>query len=87
MTPAEREAFEERAAIAEFDGGLSRQAAESLAADELEAHRAACEARQVAGMSSNQERADYINQVAKNRGPEAAQQLRRAAYNVMRGAN
>lgn len=31
MTEAEREAFEERAGIAEFDGGMSREEAEALA--------------------------------------------------------
>ncbi len=32
MTPPDIEAFEERAAIAEYNGGLSRAAAEDLAA-------------------------------------------------------
>lgn len=31
LTPDQREHFEERAGIAEFDGGLSRQEAEMLA--------------------------------------------------------
>lgn len=33
MTPAERELFEERAAILEFDAGMTREAAEALAAE------------------------------------------------------
>lgn len=36
MNEIDREAFEERAAIMEFDGGLSRVEAERLACAELE---------------------------------------------------
>lgn len=39
MTRDEREIFEERAAIAEFDGGLPRAKAEALARQELDRHR------------------------------------------------
>jgi hypothetical protein len=84
MTADDAEAFNERAGIAEYMGGLSREAAEKLAADEMEAHRAACEARHVANMESNEARAEFINLVAKHRGPEAAQALRVAAYREMR---
>lgn len=75
-----REIYDERAGIAEFCGGMTREQAEAIA----EAERAECEARHVAGMSGNVERADYINQVAKARGPVAAQSLRVAAYREMR---
>ena len=33
MTNAEREAYEERAAILEFDAGMTREAAEALASE------------------------------------------------------
>ncbi len=35
LSPAERDAYEERAAVIEFDGGLPRAKAEALAADEV----------------------------------------------------
>ena len=41
LTPDEREAFEERAAIAEFDGRLSTEAAEAVAWSQVDAARAA----------------------------------------------
>jgi hypothetical protein len=44
LTAEEREYFEERAAIAEFDGGLSRAAAENLAWDFVRANRLGKEA-------------------------------------------
>ena len=39
LTPAEREHFEERAAIIEYDGGLERAQAETNALQEVEAAR------------------------------------------------
>ena len=41
LTPDEREVFEERAAIAEFDGRLSTEAAEAVAWSQVDAARAA----------------------------------------------
>lgn len=41
------ELFEERAAIREFDGGQSREDAERDAAADVEAHRHACEVRDI----------------------------------------
>ena len=38
MTPDERELWEERAAILEFDAGFSRDEAERLAREQLERH-------------------------------------------------
>lgn len=41
MTRDEREEFEERAAIREYDGGFPRKEAERLAAEEITANRKA----------------------------------------------
>lgn len=72
----DREAFEERAAIMEFDGGMQRRAAEERARHE-------CEARQIARMATHQERADYLAAVALHRGQEAADSLRRDAWGIL----
>ena len=40
LTPDEREDYEERAAIREFDGGFTREEAEALALQEILAKRA-----------------------------------------------
>lgn len=40
--PRDEELFEERAAIREFDGGMSRKDAERLAEDDVERHRKEC---------------------------------------------
>lgn len=83
---ADREFFEERAAIREFDGGQQRQDAEAAARLETERHRAQCEARALVAMLSNDERGDYLEDVERHRGKEAAQALRIAAWNLMKGA-
>lgn len=50
-----------------------------------EAHRAACEARYVAGLDGDEARAGYIAQVVKRRGTDAAQALRIAAWKIING--
>ena len=78
------EPFEERAGIMEFMGGLSREEAEEEARQDVEKHRHACEARAVAGMESNAARAEFLRDVAKRRGEEAAERLRRDAWEILR---
>lgn len=75
------DAYEERAAIAEFDGGLSRAQAEALAAEE----RFRCEVRYVCklGAAANQ----YLSLVADRRGQDAADELRREAREQYRRGN
>lgn len=77
--------FEERAAIMEFDGGMSREDAERWARIDLERIRRSSEARYVAGLPGNAERAEYLAAVASKRGPEEAQALRVAAWNLING--
>lgn len=84
MLAADREFFEERAGIAEYCGAMPRAAAEAQAARETEAHRAACEARHVAGMPDDEARAGFLRQVEKHRGKEAADALRRAAWEIVK---
>jgi len=59
---------------------MTRQEAEASAADQLEAHRHRCEVRSVARMVSNNERADYLSKVGRERGTEAAWRLRRDVW-------
>ncbi len=40
LTSADRELYEERAAIREYDGGMSRREAEKAAWEDVQAHRA-----------------------------------------------
>lgn len=70
------EAFEERAAIREFDGLITRERAEELAALEAERWREACEVRYVIWLNSRQERNDYLAAVRIKRGAEAADRLK-----------
>ena len=83
---ADREFFEERAAIREFDGGQQRQEAEAAARIETERHRAECEARALVALPSDDERRGYLEGVEAHRGKEAAQALRIAAWQIMKGA-
>lgn len=50
-----------------------------------EAHRAACEARYVAGLESDEARARFMGGVVKRRGVDAAQKLRIAAWTIISG--
>ena len=70
------EVFTERAAIAEFDGLLTREQAEAMALTESEAWRHACEVRYIVAMTSNRERVAYVELVAEKRGKPAADRLR-----------
>lgn len=49
-----------------------------------EAHRFACEVRDVAGLDDNPARAAYLKLVEKHRGANAAQRLRDAVWKQMR---
>lgn len=83
MIAKDAELFEERAAIAEFDGGLSREDAEKQAAAEVEKHRHECEVRWVIGLETLEARRKYMVDVENVRGKVAADRLRddvRAAW-------
>lgn len=71
----DQEIFEERAAIVEFDGLLSKEEAEKQGALESEAYRHACEVRTIAEWPL-QDRRDYIDQVEKKRGKKSAESLK-----------
>lgn len=75
------EAFEERAAIAEHDGGLSRADAEAQAAEE----RYRCEVRYACSLGPDA--AAFFRDVAARRGQEAAERLRRDAREQCRRGN
>lgn len=80
MTDAD-EMYLERAAIAEYDGGLSRADAEALA--EQERHR-----HEVNWICAHPERADpYLAQVAEKRGKDASEKLRADAREQYRRGN
>lgn len=70
------EAFEERAAIRQFDGLMTREQAEELALLDSEAWREACEVRYVALLPDRQSRLNYLADVVKKRGEEAGARLR-----------
>jgi len=70
------EAFEERAAILEFDGLLTREKAEELGLLESEAWRDACEVRYVARLPTRKQRVEYLEGVAKKRGQASADTLK-----------
>ena len=75
------EAFEERAAIAEHDGGQTRADAEAQAAE----YRHRCEVRYVCAQGPAAD--GYLAMVAKRRSPEAADRLRRDAREQYRLGN
>ena len=71
------EVFSERSAICEFDGLLTREAAEAMGLSQSEKYRFACEVRTVLSMPFESRR-DYLNDVEKKRGKGAADALRAA---------
>lgn len=68
---------EERAAICEYDGLMTREQAEAQGELESEAYRQACEVRYVLGLSLI-ERQEYLDRVEKVRGVRAGGELRAA---------
>lgn len=70
------EMAEERAAIREFDGLMTREDAERLGKLDAEEWRHACEVRHVLAMPSRLDRADYLKLVDSRRGKDAGQRLR-----------
>lgn len=69
------EIFEERAAICEFDGLLTRQQAEAMGLLESEQYRQACEVRTVLAMPTF-DRRSFLSAVEVKRGKAHADQLR-----------
>lgn len=91
----ELELFNERAGIREFDGGLSRDIAERLAEEDVEAYRHKCEvdsivrkyneALQKRGKDYAKERIQsFLLQIEKYRGSETASRLREEALAQIR---
>ena len=66
---------EERSAICEFDGLLTREEAEKRGMLESETYRKSCEIRTVLDMPQAS-RAGYMDRVEKLRGAKAANELR-----------
>ena len=69
---------EERAAIREFDGGLTREEAEKLGMLDSRAWLTACLVRHVAGMEAFVERKQFVESYEKSHGKAAAEHLREA---------
>jgi hypothetical protein len=72
------EVFEERAAIREFDGLLTREEAERLGLLDAEEWRMACEVRHVLSLPSLEERRGYLAKAENARGVKAVNPLREA---------
>lgn len=70
------EVFEERAAIREFDGLLTREEAERLGLLDAEEWRHACEVRHVLSLGSAMDRRGYLAQAENHRGTKAVKRLR-----------
>lgn len=75
MTDLFTEVFEERAAICEFDGLLTREEAEKQGMLESEQYRHACEVRDILGRPL-MERRELLADIEKKRGKVAADRLR-----------
>lgn len=73
MTGDDRELFEERAAIREFDAGVPRLEAELHAANDVETIRHRSEVRWCCAHPSRT--IEYVDQVRRRRGDEAADRL------------
>ncbi len=86
----QRELFNERAAIREFDGGMPRADAERMASEDVERHRHRCEVRTILrkyaaeGISGVDQ---FIELVAKIRGDSAAARLREDAIAQWKAGN
>jgi hypothetical protein len=83
----ELELFNERAGIREFDGGLSRDIAERLAEEDVEAYRHRCEVASVVRMYKTKGAEavkKFLLLVEKERGSTAAQRLRNDALKAIK---
>lgn len=83
----EIELFNERAGIREFDGGLSRDIAERLAEEDVEAYRHKCEVDSIVRMyktKGGDAVKSFLLQVEKHRGSETASRLREEALAQVR---
>lgn len=72
----EKEIFEERAAIFEYEAKMQRDEAHRKATEHIEKYRAECEARWVLNLKDKQARLNYIALVETKRGKISAQKLR-----------
>ena len=83
----ELELFNERAGIREFDGGLSRDIAERLAEEDVEAYRHKCEVDSIVRMyktKGGDAVKSFLLQVEKHRGSETSFRLREEALAQIR---
>ena len=81
------ELFNERAAIREHDGGMSKEDAERMAREDVEAYRHRCECFSVVRMyceKGSEAVKSYLLQVEKHRGSEPAQRLRNDALEMLK---
>lgn len=88
--PDEQELFDERAAIAEFDGGLSRAAADAQAEAYVAQHRHRCEVRYLLAMAASGSTAAleaHMADIAAKRGEPAARELREEMREQWRKGN
>ena len=81
----EAEVFAERAAVAEFDAGMSREDAEAAAREYVERYRHECEVRWCCAHASRVR--EYVEEVRKKRGDESADRLQRDARDQYRRGN
>lgn len=83
----EKELFNERAGIREFDGGLDRENAELLAQQDVEAYKYKCEIDSIVRMyktKGGDAVKSFLLQVEKHRGSETAARLREEALAQIR---
>ena len=86
-TEPEIEFFNERAAIREHDGGMSKEDAERMAREDVEAYRHRCECLSVVRMyreKGSEAVKSYLLQVEKHRGSDSAQRLRNDALEMLK---
>lgn len=81
------ELYNERAAIREHDGGMSKEDAERMAKEDVEAYRHHCECISVVRMyrqKGSEAVKSYLLQVEKHRGSQPAQRLRNDALEMLK---
>ena len=73
---AAKEVFEERAAIAEFDGLLTREEAEKLGLLASRRYLEDCEINEICNMPSLEQRKTYLAMIEKARGKAATDHIK-----------
>lgn len=83
----ETEIYEERSAICQFDGLLTREEAEKQGKLASEEWREACEVRYICDMPTRKARVEYLSGVEKKRGQAAANRLKGLVMKVWNKMN